>query len=89
MNNILEINNTELESIEECPFCSKSTVLLSSSKSSTLSTSSTSSNFKDKEYFLYFQNNNLSLFEGDDIGMEVLDEIRVGYCMMCGRELFG
>jgi len=81
MNNL--IDNT----IFECEFCSKSTVLLSSSKSSTLSTLSTSSNFKDKEYFLYFQNNNLSLFEGSEEGMEVLDEIRVGYCMMCGRVL--
>jgi len=80
MNSILEINNTELESIEECPFCSQSSILMSSS---------TSSNFKDKEYFLYFQNNNLSLFKGDDIGMEVLDEVRIGYCMMCGRELSG
>jgi len=76
----------------ECDFCSKSTVLLSSSKFSTLSSSSTSftsSNFKDKEYFLYFQNNNLTLFESDDIGMEVLDEIRIRYCMMCGRSLVG
>jgi len=72
------IDNTE--SIE-CQFCSQSTILLSSSSSST------SFNFKDKEYFLYFQNNNLSLFEGDDIGMVVLDEIRIGYCMMCGRVL--
>jgi len=31
----------------------------------------------------------LSLFEGDDVGMRVLDEIRIGYCMMCGRELVG
>ena len=77
------------DTIFECEFCSKSTVLLSSSKSSTLSTPSTSSNFKDKEYFLYFQNNNLSLFEGDEVGMVVLDEIRIGYCMMCGRELVG
>ena len=77
------------DTIFECEFCSKSTVLLSSSKSSTLSTLSTSSNFKDKEYFLYFQNNNLSLFEGSEEGMEVLDEIRIGYCMMCGRELVG
>ena len=74
--------NTE----SECNFCSKSTVLLSNYTSSTLSTSS---NFKDKEYFLYFQNNNLSLFEADDIGMRILDEIRIGYCMFCGRELFG
>jgi len=74
--------NTE----SECNFCSKSTVLLSSSKSSTLSTSS---NFKNKEYFLYFQNNNLTLFEADEEGMEVLDEVRIGYCMMCGRELGG
>jgi len=73
MNNLLE-----LESIEECPFCSQSSILMSSS---------TSSNFKDKEYFLYFQNNNLSLFEADDIGMEVLDEVKIGYCMMCGRVL--
>jgi len=64
----------------ECQFCSQSSILMSSS---------TSSNFKDKEYFLYFQNNNLSLFEGDEVGMVVLDEIRIGYCMMCGRELFG
>jgi len=51
--------------------------------------SSTSSNFKDKEYFLYFQNNNLSLFEGDEVGMVVLDEVNIGYCPMCGRELSG
>jgi len=73
------IDNT----IFECEFCSKSTVLLSSS------TSSTSSNFKDKEYFLYFQNNNLTLFEADEEGMRVLDEVRIGYCMMCGRVLGG
>jgi len=75
----------------ECNFCSKSTVLLSSSTSSftSNSSSSTSSNFKDKEYFLYFQNNNLSLFEADDIGMRILDEIRIGYCPMCGRVLGG
>ena len=82
MNNTLE---SELESIEECPFCSQSSVLMSSSNY----TSSTSSNFKDKEYFLYFQNNNLTLFESDDIGMVVLDEVRIGYCMFCGRELSG
>jgi len=76
------INNN----IFECQFCSQSSVLLSSSFTSTLSTSS---NFKDKQYFLYFQNNNLSLFEGDDIGMRVLDEVKIGFCMMCGRELFG
>jgi len=85
MNNTLE---SELESIEECPFCSQSSILMSSSNY-TSSTLSTSSNFKDKEYFLYFQNNNLTLFEGDDIGMEVLDELRIGYCPMCGRMLFG
>ena len=77
------------DTIFECEFCSKSTVLLSSSKSSTLSTLSTSSNFKDKEYFLYFQNNNLTLFEADDNGMEVLDEVKIGFCMFCGRELVG
>ena len=77
------INNTE------CPFCSKSSILLSSSKSSTLSTLSTSSNIKDKEYFLYFQNNNLTLFESDDIGMEVLDDVKIRFCMMCGRGLVG
>ena len=78
------------DTIFECEFCSNSTVLLSSSSTSfKSSTLSTSSNFKDKEYFLYFQNNNLSLFEGDDVEMEVLDEIRSGYCMMCGRELVG
>jgi len=80
MNNILEINNIELESTEECKYCSASNILMSSSKSS---------NLKDKEYFLYFQNNNLTLFEADDIGMEVLDEVRIRYCMFCGRELFG
>ena len=80
MNSILEINNTELESIEECKYCSTSTVLMSSS---------TSSNLQDKEYFLYFQNNNLSLFEGNDEGMEVLDEVKIRYCPMCGRELSG
>jgi len=73
----------ESESTEECKYCSASNILMSSS------TSSISSNFKDKEYFLYFQNNNLSLFEGDDIRMEVLDEIRIRYCMMCGRNLSG
>jgi len=79
------------DTIFECEFCSKSIVLLSSSnsKSSTLSKSSTSSNLQDKEYFLYFQNNNLSLFEGDEEGMVVLDEIRIGFCMFCGRELSG
>ena len=77
------------DTIFECEFCSKSTVLLSSSKSSKSSTLSTSSNFKDKEYFLYFQNNNLSLFEGNDEGMEVLDEVKIRYCPMCGRELSG
>ena len=82
MNNILEINNTELESTEECKFCSQSSILMSSSNF-------TSSNFKDKEYFLYFQNNNLSLFDGDDNGMEVLDEVKIGYCPMCGRGLVG
>jgi len=61
----------------ECKFCSISSILLSSS------------NFKDKEYFLYFQNNNLTLFEADDIGMRILDELRIGYCPMCGRELGG
>jgi len=68
-----------IESTEECNFCSQSKILLSS----------TSSNFKDKEYFLYFQNNNLTLFESDDIGMEVLDEVRIGFCMFCGRVLVG
>ena len=75
MNNLLE-----LESTEECKYCSASNILMSSS---------TSSNFKDKEYFLYFQNNNLSLFEGGEEGMVVLDEIRIGFCMMCGRGLGG
>jgi len=89
MNNILEINNTELESTEECNFCSKSTVLLSSSNYKSSTSSSTSSNFKDKEYFLYFQNNNLSLFEGSEEGMRVLDEVRIRFCMFCGRELGG
>jgi len=74
MNKLL--NNTDIE----CKFCSQSSILISSS---------TSSNFKDKEYFLYFQNNNLSLFEADDMGMEVLDEIKIGYCPMCGKKLFG
>jgi len=60
----------------ECKYCSRSNVLLFS-------------NFKDKEYFLYFQNNNLTLFEGDDIGMVILDEVKIGYCPMCGRMLFG
>ena len=73
MNNLLK-----LESIEECKYCSTSTVLMSSS---------TSSNLQDKEYFLYFQNNNLSLFEGNDEGMEVLDEVKIRYCMICGRSL--
>ena len=88
MNNILEINNTELESTEECKYCSQSSILMSSSNY-TSSTLSTSSNFKDKEYFLYFQNNNLTLFEADDNGMEVLDEVKIGYCPMCGRGLVG
>jgi len=74
------------DTIFECEFCSKSTVLLSSSTSSK---SSKSFNFKDKEYFLYFQNNNLSLFESDEEGMVVLDEVRIGYCPMCGRSLVG
>ena len=85
MNNILE---SELESTEECKYCSQSSILMSSSNSKS-STLSTSSNFKDKEYFLYFQNNNLSLFEGDEVGMEVLDEVKIGYCPMCGRVLSG
>jgi len=68
--------NTE----SECDFCSASNILMSSS---------TSSNLKDKEYFIYFQNNNLTLFESDDIGMRVLDEVKIGFCIMCGRELFG
>ena len=69
--------NKLIDNIElECNYCSQSNVLLSS-------------NFKDKEYFLYFQNNNLSLFESDDIGMRVLDEVKIGFCIMCGRELFG
>ena len=51
MNSILEINNTELESIEECKYCSQSSILMSSFNY-TSSTLSTSSNFKDKEYFL-------------------------------------
>jgi len=75
MNNLLE-----LESTEECQFCSQSSILMSSS---------TSSNFKDKEYFLYFQNNNLTLFEADDIGMEVLDEVKIRFYPMCGRDLSG
>jgi len=85
------MNKLLLESTEECLFCSQSSILMSSSNSlsSTLSTSFTSSNFQDKEYFLYFQNNNLTLFESDDIGMVVLDEVRIGYCMFCGRELSG
>jgi len=78
MNNLLK-----LESIEECKYCSQSSILLSSSSSST------SSNFKDKEYFLYFQNNNLTLFESDEIGMVVLDEVEIRYCMFCGRVLIG
>ena len=85
MNNTLE---SELEFIEECKYCSQSSILMSSFNY-TSSTLSTSSNFKDKEYFLYFQNNNLSLFEADDMGMEVLDEIKIGYCPMCGKKLFG
>jgi len=83
MNNLLE-----LESTEECKYCSQSSILMSSSNY-TSSTLSTSSNFKDKEYFLYFQNNNLTLFEADDNGMEVLDEVKIGFCMFCGRELVG
>ena len=83
MNNLLE-----LESTEECKYCSQSSILMSSSNY-TSSTLSTSSNFKDKEYFLYFQNNNLTLFEADDNGMEVLDEVKIGYCPMCGRGLVG
>jgi len=75
MNNTLK---SELESIEECKYCSQSSILMSSSKSS---------NIQNKEYFLYFQNNNLSLFECDDVGMVVLDEVKIGYCPMCGREL--
>jgi len=89
LNNILEINNTELESTEECKFCSQSSILMSSSNFTSSTLLSTSSNFKDKEYFLYFQNNNLSLFDGDDNGMEVLDEVKIGYCPMCGRGLVG
>jgi len=85
MNNTLK---SELESIEECKYCSQSSILMSSFNY-TSSTLSTSSNFKDKEYFLYFQNNNLSLFEGNEEGMEVLDEVKIRYCMFCGRELFG
>ena len=85
MNNTLK---SELEFTEECEYCSQSSILMSSFNY-TSSTLSTSSNFKDKEYFLYFQNNNLSLFEGGEEGMVVLDEIRIGYCMFCGRELFG
>jgi len=76
------------DTIFECEFCSKSTVLLSSSNY-TSSTLSTSSNLKDKEYFLYFQNNNLSLFESDEEEMVVLDEVKIGFCMYCGRELSG
>jgi len=68
----------ESESTEECKYCSRSNILMSSS---------TSSNFKDKEYFLYFQNNNLSLFEGGEEGMVILDEVKIRYCPMCGREL--
>ena len=76
------------DTIFECEFCSKSTVLLSSSNY-TSSTLSTSSNLKDKEYFLYLQNNNLSLFESDEEEMVVLDEVKIGYCPMCGRVLGG
>ena len=68
----------ESESTEECKYCSRSNILMSSY---------TSSNFKDKEYFLYFQNNNLSLFEGGEEGMVILDEVKIRYCPMCGREL--
>ena len=57
----------------ECKFCSRSNVLMSS-------------NFRDKEYFLYFQNNNIILFESDDFGASVLDELIIKYCPMCGRE---
>jgi len=73
----------ELESTEECKFCFQSNILMSSSNSS----SSTLSNFKDKQYLLYFQNDNLSLFEGDDIGISIIDELIIKYCPMCGREL--
>jgi len=60
----------------ECKYCSKSSILLSY-------------NLKEKQYFLYIQNNNLTLFEVDDNGMVILDEIRIGYCMYCGRVLSG
>jgi len=69
LNNI-ESNNTQ----QDCPYCSASSILLSS-------------NFNDKQYLLYFQNDNITLFEMDNIGMEVLGEVKIRYCVGCGREL--
>ena len=67
--------NKLIDNIElECNYCSQSNVLLSS-------------NFKDKQYLLYFQNDNITLFESDDFGINILDELIINYCPMCGREL--
>jgi len=79
MNNI-ELNNninniqSNITQFYDCPHCSASSILLSS-------------NFNNKQYILYFQNDSIRLIEMDDIGMEVLGEVRVRYCMVCGREL--
>jgi len=73
MNN--SIDSIDINSTQqECNYCSTSNVLMSS-------------NFRDKQYLLYFQNDNITLFESDDFGASVLDELIINYCPMCGREL--
>jgi len=73
MNKSTDSTNTELDNTD-CPHCSASSIILSS-------------NFNNKQYLLYFQNDSIRLIEMDDIGMEVLGEVKVGFCMGCGREL--
>jgi len=72
--NKLTDNINNIEPSYDCKYCSASSILLSS-------------NFRNKEYLLYFQNDNIRLIQMDELGIDVLGEIKVGYCVGCGREL--
>jgi len=73
LNNIdTESNNTYTQ--QDCPHCSASSILLSS-------------NHTNKEYLLYFQYDNIRLIQMDELGIDVLGDVRIRYCMFCGRKL--
>ena len=73
LKNNIDLDDTKLDNID-CPHCSTSSILLSS-------------NHINKEYLLYFQYDNIRLIQMDELGIDVLGDVKIRYCPMCGRLL--